>query len=68
MAIHCEANVPGATIVVTVTNPVTLDPDGDIVLKIRDKSTQTVKVVASKDGYSSVTKVFGLTGLTCEES
>ena len=68
MAIHCEANVSGATIVVTVTNPVTLDPDGDIVLKIRDKSTQTVKVVASKVGYATVTKVFGLTGLTCEES
>lgn len=50
----------------TVTNPVTLDPDGIVVLRIADKATQTITVVASKEGYESVTKVFTLTGLTCE--
>lgn len=64
----CESNVEGVEFEVTVTNPVTLDPDGIVVLRIADKSTQTITVVASKEGYDSVTKVFNLTGLTCEES
>ena len=66
IAIHCS--VPGvedATITVKVTNPVTLDEDGIAVLRIADKSTQTITVVASKTGFESVTKTFSLTGLTC---
>lgn len=66
LALHCE--VPGAsdaTITVTLTNPVTLDADGDVVLRIRDKDSQTVTVVADVDGRT-VTKTFALTGLTCE--
>ena len=69
LAIH--AVVPGvddATITVTVTNPSVLDDDGICVLRIADKSTQTVTVVASKTGCESVTKTFTLTGLTCLES
>lgn len=69
IAIHAE--VPGVddvTITVTVTNPSTLDSDGICVCRIRDKSTQTITVVASKEGYESVSKVFTLTGLTCEDS
>ena len=66
LAVHAEANVEGATITVKVTKPVTLDPDGDVVLRIADKSTQTVTVVASKEGYDSVTKVYNLTGLTVD--
>lgn len=69
IAIH--ADVPGVddvTITVTVTNPVTLDEDGIAVLRIADKSSQTITVVASKEGYDSVTKTFGLDSLTCLES
>lgn len=67
LAIH--ASVPGvddATITVTVTNPSVLDEDGICVCRIADKSTQTITVVASKDGYDDVTKTYSLTGLTCE--
>lgn len=66
IALHFEADVPDATITVKVTNPVTLDDDGDVVLRIADKSTQTITVVASADGYESVTKVYDLSRLTVE--
>lgn len=66
IALKCESNVEDVTFTVTVTNPVTLDPDGIIILRIADKATQTITVVASKEGYESVTKVFALSGLTCE--
>lgn len=66
LVLHATADVEGATITVKVTNPVTLDDDGIVVLRIADKSSQTVTVVASKDGYESVTKEYSLTGLTCE--
>jgi len=56
------------TITVKVTNPVTLDEDGIAILRIADKTTQTITVVASATGYESVTKVFNLSDLTCEES
>ena len=59
----------GATITAEVVNGVhgvvTLDEDGILVARIADKSTQSIRVVASKDGVS-VTKTFTLTGLTCE--
>lgn len=66
LVIHAEVpEVEDVTITVKVTNPVVLDEDGIVVLKIADKSSQTVTVVASKDGYDSVTKVFRLNGLDC---
>lgn len=68
ICLHFAANLPGATITVTITNPVTLDADGILVGRIADKSTQTITVVASKPGYASDTKVFDLTGLTCLSS
>lgn len=68
ICLHFAANVPGATITVTITNPSILDEDGIFVGRIRDKSTQTITVVASKAGYESATKVLDLTGLTCLES
>lgn len=69
LAIHC--NIPGHTadeysISVTVTNPSVLDSDGIIVLRIADKSTQTVTVVASADGLDPYTKVFSLSDLVCD--
>jgi len=57
-----------ATITVTVTNPVVLDDDGIVVLHIADKDSQTITVVASKEGYESVTKVYDLKGLVCENA
>lgn len=64
--------VTGATVTVEVvggtSGPVTLDADLTHVVRIADKSTQTIKVVASKEGYQTVTKTFSLTGLTCNES
>ena len=67
IALHITVpDVEDATITVTVTNPVVLDEDGIVILRIADKSTQTITVVASKQGYESVTKVFSLTGLTCQ--
>lgn len=69
LVIHASVpDVEDVTISVKVTNPVTLDDDGIAVLRIADKSTQTVTVVASKQGCETVTRVFTLDGLTCESS
>ena len=66
LVIHAEVpDEENVTISVKVTNPVTLDADGIAVLRIADKNSQTVTVVASKDGYDSVTKVFRLNELVC---
>ena len=64
IALHAETDVEGATISVKVTNPVTLEEDGDCVLRIADKDSQTITVVASAPGYQTKTKVYSLTGLT----
>lgn len=45
--------------------PVTLDADKNIVLLIKSNTTQSIKVISTKDG-SSVTKTYTLTGLTLE--
>lgn len=60
--------IEGATITVelingTVGHPVELDEDGMIVVRITNKSTQSVEVVATKDNQSEVRR-FSLTGLT----
>lgn len=66
LAIKCTA-IPGATITVELINgtlghPVTLDPDGLIVLRITDKDTQSIQVVTSSDGVTE-TKNYALTDL-----
>ena len=64
-------DVPPADAVTTVElvggtkGPVTLDADKNIVLLIKSNTTQSIKVVSTKDG-SSVTKIYTLTGLTLE--
>lgn len=58
--------VEGAKITVKVTKSSVLDSDGIIVLRIADKDSQTVTVVAEKEGYETTTTVYSLTGLTCE--
>lgn len=62
IGLKCESD-EGATITVTVTNPVTLDNDGMVVLRIADKAQQTITVVAAKGGKTA-TKTFSLSGLT----
>ena len=59
-------DVEGVTITAKMDNTSTLDEDGIAVFRVRDKSSQTLTIVASKDGYESVTKVYSLTDLTCE--
>lgn len=61
-------NVEGVTITATMDNTSTLDEDGIAVFRVRDKSTQTLTIVASKEGFDSVTKVYSLSGLTCKEN
>ena len=69
LVIHADVpDVEDVTITVKVTNPVTLDSDGIAVLRIADKNSQTVTVVASKDGYESVTKVYRLNDLVCKQA
>ena len=68
ICLHFAADVRNANITVTITNPSTLDEDGIFVGRIADKSTQTITVVASKTGYTSVTKVFTLSNLVCNAS
>ena len=68
ICLHFAANLSGATITATIANPVTLDEDGILVGRIRDKDSQTITVVASKPGYASATRVFDLSGLTCLDS
>ena len=67
ICLHFEANDPEAEIEVTITDPVTLDEDGIFVGRIADKDSQTITVVASKEGMTRVTKTFSLTDLICEE-
>ena len=63
LVIHCEVN-DSTPITVEVVNgtsgPRQLDADGIIVLRIANKDTQSVRVVAG-----TVTKTYSLTGLTC---
>lgn len=67
ICLHFETDVPDAEIEVTITDPVVLDADGILVGRIADKDSQTITVVASKEGYRSVTKTFALTDLICED-
>lgn len=67
LVLHFEVpEVEGVTIKVTVNRESTLDEDGIVVCHIVDKNSQTVKVVASKEGSAPVTKIYGLSGLICE--
>lgn len=65
LVFHAEVpDVEGVTIRAGADNLSTLDSDGIIVCRIADKTSQTITVVASKDGYDSVTKEFRLSDLT----
>lgn len=73
LAVHADVDASEAgstpyTITVKVTNPVELDSDRVAVIRIADKNSQTLTVVASAEGYTSVTKAFRLNNLVCEAS
>lgn len=68
LALKCTTENPRDTITVeliggTVGHPVTLDADRNIVLRITNTETQSVKVVAT-DGESTATQQYALSGLT----
>lgn len=63
------STVPDTNVTTTVElvggtkGPVTLDADMNIVIRVTDKDTQSIRVVAAK-GAQSTTKEYGLTGMT----
>ena len=69
LALKVEGVPDNSTTVVELVGgtkgPVTLDKDMNIVLLIKNKDTQQVKVTVTKD-QESVTKTYSLTGLTLE--
>ena len=67
LALHAEVpEVDGVTITAKVRRTVPADENGNAVVRITNKNSQTVAVVASKPGYPSVTRRFSLTELTIE--
>ena len=58
----------GTDVTITVEGsqgPSTLDPDGLLVYRIKDdRSNMVITAVATKDGYTSITKKFDLSKLT----
>ena len=67
LVVHADVvGVPNATISVKITNPVNLDEDRTAVLRIADKDSQTLTVVASAEGYATTTQVYSLKNLVCE--
>lgn len=70
LVLHFEVPEVEDVTIQTTTNgrTKTLDPDGILITHIADKDTQTITVTASADGYASVTKVYTLDGLICEDS
>lgn len=69
IALHCEVpDVDDVTIKAGADNLATLDEDGNIIIRIADKNSQTITVVASKEGCRDVTYEYDLTGLTCNPS
>jgi hypothetical protein len=68
IAFHASTNVEGATITAKITKTSTLDSDGIAVFRVGNKDSQTLTVVAKKEGYEDATKVFSLSGLTVESA
>lgn len=69
LALKIEAEPAEAETVVElvggIKGPVTLDDDMNIVLLIKNKDTQSIKVTTTHN-EESVTKTYGLSGLTLE--
>lgn len=69
LALKVDADSEEAVVTVELVGgtkgPVTLDDDMNIVLLIKNKDTQSIKVTVD-DGEDSATKTYRLTGLTLE--
>lgn len=69
LAFKIEAEPAEAETVVELVGgtkgPVALDDDMNIVLLIKNKDTQSIKVTTTHNG-ESITKIYGLSGLTLE--
>lgn len=72
LVLHFETEEEGSSITTElvggVHGPKELDEDGLAIFRIANKSTQTIKVVASKTGYTDTVRTFSLTGLTLTPS
>lgn len=61
-------DVEDVTITATTNGKTTeLDEDGILIARVADKVSQTLTVVASKDGYSDVEKTYDFSGVIVEE-
>jgi len=72
LALHFASVPEGATITCELTggttgHPVTLTDDGILIVRVTDKSSQTLVVVASAEGYGTRTVTYSLSGLTLGE-
>lgn len=70
LVIKCDTgDVSGATIIAEIIGgdhgPVTLDPDGILVARIKNRS-QKIKITATKEDYGTVEKVYDLASLILE--
>jgi len=68
LVFHASANLDDVTITAKMSKTSTLDSDGIAVFRVGNKDSQTLTVVAKKEGYEDVTKVFSLSGLTVESA
>lgn len=71
LVLHCSTpGIEGATITSEVVGgvhgPVTLDEDGIVISRITDKSSQTIHIVASKEGYEDSSVTLDLSQLVLE--
>ena len=72
LVLKCDTfDISGSTITCELIGgdygPVTLDADGIIIFRIKNKQ-QKVKVTATKEGYGTSTKTYDLSGLVLESS
>lgn len=71
LVLHCSTpGIEGTTITSEVVGgvhgPVTLDEDGIVISRITDKSSQTIHIVASKEGYEDSSVTLDLSQLVLE--
>jgi hypothetical protein len=64
---HADTAEQDAKITVKITDPVVLDADRIFVGRIANKDAQTITITAEKEGFTTVTKVYSLAGLICEQ-
>lgn len=72
LAFHAATDVEADSITIELINgtvgyPVTLDSEGLAIVRITNKDTQRIRVIAYKDGGCAV-KEYSLTGLTLNQS